>query len=344
MPPKPPSPPSTTRATQASTATSKLLEPRPSSARRPSKNQADAEIDQFLWAGLTTSQKESLIYKDYNGNSQWYMVKDPSNNWALNSATGGLDSFKAYQSTNSGDTYIDASNSSGVVRINYETGSGTQFKVYGGSSSTLYAIVHRRNTPSSFPASPPERPLLPAGRQLRIHHQHRRSLRHRRRRHRNHQLRNQRPDRVLQRHRCGSQRHEHDTRPRGRYRSEHPCRRTRRAWRRIDGGNDGAESRRTVECIGQFAAECYGLRRKGRLCDRRRARHRICSDGGSNVCNRERESRSPLFSKASGRLLLHGGAPPMDRRFDVGPAIRHRNKLAEELRRDAEGCTRQRRA
>lgn len=103
------------------------------------KNQADAEIDQFLWAGLTTSQKESLIYKDYNGASQWYMVKDQSNNWALNSATGALDSFKAYQSTNSGDTYIDASNSSGVVRINYESGSGTQFKVYGGSSSTLYA-------------------------------------------------------------------------------------------------------------------------------------------------------------------------------------------------------------
>ncbi|MGB6689526.1 MAG: hypothetical protein WBE76_16955 [Terracidiphilus sp.] len=103
------------------------------------KNQADAEIDYFLWAGATTSQKESLIYKDWNGSSQWYMVKDASNNWALNSATGGLDSFKAYQSTNSGDTYIDASNSSGVVRINYESGSGTGFKVYGGNSSTLYA-------------------------------------------------------------------------------------------------------------------------------------------------------------------------------------------------------------
>ena len=74
------------------------------------KNQADAEIDATLWAGLTTSQKESFIYKDWNGNSQWYMVKDASNNWALNSATGGLDSFKAYQSTNSGDTYINASN------------------------------------------------------------------------------------------------------------------------------------------------------------------------------------------------------------------------------------------
>jgi hypothetical protein len=103
------------------------------------KNQADAEIDQFLWAGLTTSQKESLIYKDWNGNSQWYMVKDQNNNWALNSAVGGLDSFKAYQSTNSGDTYIDASNPSGVVRINYESGSGTGFNIYGGGSGTLYA-------------------------------------------------------------------------------------------------------------------------------------------------------------------------------------------------------------
>jgi hypothetical protein len=103
------------------------------------KNQADAEIDAILWAGLSASQKESFLYKDWNGNSQWYMVKDGSNNWALNSATGGLDSFKAYQSTNSGDTYIDTSNASGVVRINYETGAGTQFKVYGGNSSSLYA-------------------------------------------------------------------------------------------------------------------------------------------------------------------------------------------------------------
>jgi len=103
------------------------------------KNQADAEIDSILWAGLTASQKESFLYKDWNGNSQWYLVKDSSNNWAVNSATGGLDSFKAYQSTNSGDTYINTSNSSGVVRVNYETGSGAQFKVYGGNSSSLYA-------------------------------------------------------------------------------------------------------------------------------------------------------------------------------------------------------------
>jgi len=103
------------------------------------RNNADAEVDYYLWPGLTTSQKGAYTYKDWNGSSQWYMVKDASNNWALNSATGGLDSFKAYQSTNSGDTYIDASNSTGVVRINYETGSGTQFKVYGGNSGSLYA-------------------------------------------------------------------------------------------------------------------------------------------------------------------------------------------------------------
>jgi hypothetical protein len=103
------------------------------------KNQADTEIDATLWAGLTTSQKESFSYKDWNGISQWYMVKDASNNWALNSATGGLDSIKAYQSTNSGDTYVDASTPTGVVRINYETGAGTAFNIYGGNSTSLYA-------------------------------------------------------------------------------------------------------------------------------------------------------------------------------------------------------------
>jgi hypothetical protein len=104
------------------------------------KNQVDAEIDQFLWAGLSASQKESFTYKDYDGSSQWYMVKDKSNNWALNSAVGGLNSFKAYQSTNSGDTYINASNTSGAVRINYEPGAGAGFYVYGGGlSSPLYA-------------------------------------------------------------------------------------------------------------------------------------------------------------------------------------------------------------
>ena len=103
------------------------------------RNNADAEVDYYLWPGHTTSQKGSYTYKDWNGNSQWYMVKDASNNWALNSATGGLDSFKAYQSTNSGDTYINASNSSGIVRVNYESGSGTGFNIYGGGSSNLYA-------------------------------------------------------------------------------------------------------------------------------------------------------------------------------------------------------------
>ncbi len=103
------------------------------------RNNADAEVDYYLWPGLTTSQKGSFTYKDWNGNSQWYMVKDSSNNWALNSALGGLDSFKAYQSTNSGDTYIDTSNSSGHIRLNYETGSGAETDIYSGSSLNMVA-------------------------------------------------------------------------------------------------------------------------------------------------------------------------------------------------------------
>jgi hypothetical protein len=103
------------------------------------RNNADAEVDYYLWPGLTTSQKGSYTYKDWNGNSQWYMVKDASNNWALNSAVGGLDSFKAYQSTNSGDTYIDASNTTGHIRLNYESGSGSETDIYSGSSANLVA-------------------------------------------------------------------------------------------------------------------------------------------------------------------------------------------------------------
>ncbi len=109
------------------------------SASTTVKNQADAEIDSFLWAGATSNQKESFTYKDYTGASQWYMVKDASNNWALNSATGGIDSFKAYQNTNSGDTYVNASNSTGHIRLNYEPGSGSETDIYAGSSSSLVA-------------------------------------------------------------------------------------------------------------------------------------------------------------------------------------------------------------
>jgi hypothetical protein len=103
------------------------------------RNNADSEVDYYLWPGVTASQKGSFTYKDFNGASQWYLVKDQNNNWALNSAIGGLDSFKAYQSTNSGDTYINASNASGAVRVNYESGAGSSFNIYGGNSSSLYA-------------------------------------------------------------------------------------------------------------------------------------------------------------------------------------------------------------
>ncbi len=114
------------------------------------RNNADAEVDYFLWPGLTTSQKASYTYKDWNGNSQWYMVKNQSNDWALNSAVGGLDSFKAYQSTNSGDTYVDASNSTGHIRLNYESGSGAETDIYSGSSSSLIAAF-QGTTSIKFP-------------------------------------------------------------------------------------------------------------------------------------------------------------------------------------------------
>jgi hypothetical protein len=103
------------------------------------RNNADAEVDYYLTPGLTTSQKGSFTYKDWNGTSQWYMVKDASNNWALNSATGGLDSFKAYQSTNTGDTYVNAANATGHVRMNYESGSGAETDIYSGGSANLIA-------------------------------------------------------------------------------------------------------------------------------------------------------------------------------------------------------------
>ncbi len=103
------------------------------------RNNTDAEVDYYLWPGLTTSQKGSFTYKDWNGNSQWYLVKDASNNWELNSATGGLDSFKAYQNTNSGDTYIDASNPTGHIRLNFESGSGAETDIYSGTSTKLDA-------------------------------------------------------------------------------------------------------------------------------------------------------------------------------------------------------------
>jgi len=103
------------------------------------RNNADAEVDYYLWPGVTSSQKGSFTYKDFNGSSQWYMVKDQANNWALNSAPGGLDSFKAYQSTNSGDTYVNAAKSTGHIRLNYETGAGAETDIYSGSSSSLAA-------------------------------------------------------------------------------------------------------------------------------------------------------------------------------------------------------------
>ncbi len=103
------------------------------------KNQADAEIDSTLWAGATTGQKESFIYKDWNGASQWYMVKDVANNWALNSAIDGTDHVKAYQN---GETMLN-SDGTAYVSVNREAGSGTGGLVMfsGGSTPAQVAKV-----------------------------------------------------------------------------------------------------------------------------------------------------------------------------------------------------------
>ncbi len=103
------------------------------------RNLADAEIDQTLQAGRTTTQKESFVYKDYTGASQWYMVKDGSNNWALNSAIDGLDHIKAYQN---GDEYLDAAGT-GAVRMNVEANAGTGGVVFysGGATPTAVAKI-----------------------------------------------------------------------------------------------------------------------------------------------------------------------------------------------------------
>jgi hypothetical protein len=114
-------------------------------------NNLDAEIDFILQAGATTTQKEALTYKDYNGASQWYMVKNQYNDWALNSALGNLDSFKAYQSTNSGDTYVNASNPTGHVRINVEAGAGPETDIYNGGSSPSIIAAFAGLTSIKFP-------------------------------------------------------------------------------------------------------------------------------------------------------------------------------------------------
>jgi len=112
------------------------------------KNQADAEIDSVLWAGLTAAQKEAYVFKDWTGTSQWYMVKDTSNNWALNGATDNIDHVKAYQG---GDTYIDAAGS-GVVRVNYEATSGTGgMIVYSGGASPSQWFAVTGSTSFKFP-------------------------------------------------------------------------------------------------------------------------------------------------------------------------------------------------
>ena len=138
------------------------------------RNGVDAESDFSLWSGLTTAQKESLTYKDWNGSSQWYMEKDQYDNWVLNSAVDNLDHFKAYQN---GDDYIDAAGSGSQVRINYESGSGSGFAVYGGNSFNRLLQSHGSEFCQDSWACREQRTQLFADRQLGLGHQHRLSLR-----------------------------------------------------------------------------------------------------------------------------------------------------------------------
>ena len=113
------------------------------------KNGADAESDFALWSGLTTNQKESFIYKDYSGTSQWYLLNDTHNTFAINEAVSGVDSLKAYNSGGLAanyDLYLD-SQSTGAIRLNFEANSGTGgLDVYGGGATpTLWFSVTAAN-------------------------------------------------------------------------------------------------------------------------------------------------------------------------------------------------------
>jgi hypothetical protein len=99
------------------------------------RNNVDAEVDYALWAGATENQHEGLTYKDYNGNSVWYALKDQNNNYMIEGAVSGIDALKAYLATNGGDLYLDAAASAGAVRVNYEAGGSSSFVAYDGTSA-----------------------------------------------------------------------------------------------------------------------------------------------------------------------------------------------------------------
>jgi len=89
-------------------------------------------------AGTDGEPEGSYTYKDWNGNSQWYMVKDASNNWALNSATGGLDSFKPTRARTAA-TLISMPATRRTYPAEYEGGAGAETDIYSGSSANLVA-------------------------------------------------------------------------------------------------------------------------------------------------------------------------------------------------------------
>jgi hypothetical protein len=110
------------------------------------KNQADADLSLYLQPGATANHSGALGFKDYSGATHWFLIGDSSNNFVINSAVASLDAFKAYESSNTGDTYVGATKAAGVLRFNYQTGSGTSIKMYGGGSSALYFSMTAANS------------------------------------------------------------------------------------------------------------------------------------------------------------------------------------------------------
>ena len=68
-------------------------------------------------------------------------MKDSSNNLEVELSNWRIGQFQSLSEYEQRRHILNAANTSGAVRVNYETGSGTQFKVYGGNNGTLYASL-----------------------------------------------------------------------------------------------------------------------------------------------------------------------------------------------------------
>lgn len=115
------------------------------------KNNADTENDYVLQAGATAAQNESFTFKDYTGTSRWYLENNAANQFKINNATGGLDPFRAYDSTGTGDVYIGTTNSGGTLRFNNQAGQGSAIRFYTGGSSPQVEAYFGGTSTIQFP-------------------------------------------------------------------------------------------------------------------------------------------------------------------------------------------------